>query len=119
MHALRSLHTETSWSEDNVEPAPIGAIINFVRIAVLECRSSAQVDLFKACAVLSLEKTMSLKAHADALAKCLPQALDARPVFFRPGVKSMSFDEAWLQRLATSIETRDTHSTDFLLRSRV
>jgi len=76
-------------------------------------------DLFEACALLSLDRNKSLNAHAEALMRCLSEALQHRAVLFRPGTSERSFDEDWLLQLARAVSTRDEASTTFLLHSRI
>ena len=84
-----------------------------------QCRAKARQDLFKACAVLSCDTSVAVTAYAETLMRCLSQALGKTPVLHRPGEAEVSFDEAWLLRLASAIAHDDTASTNFLLRSRV
>lgn len=95
------------------------AFLNHLRFVALECRAKARTDLFEACALLSLDKSASLRAHAEALVRSLPQALSKRAILFRPGVRERSFDEAWLVRLAEALHRGDDASARFLLHSRV
>lgn len=95
------------------------AILNQLRRAARDCRAAARADLFEACALLSADRGVAQRAHADALMKCLPQALGRRPKMLRPGVAEVSFDEAWIVRMATSAAQGDGDSFAFLLRSRV
>ncbi|MEO0692174.1 MAG: hypothetical protein AAFY90_04765 [Pseudomonadota bacterium] len=101
--------------------APKGgrAVLNHLRLVALGCRSAARADLFEACALLSTDKATSGTAFAEALMKCLPQALGNRPRMLRPGVEELSFDEAWLNRLIEAAQQGDADSFTFLLRSRV
>lgn len=94
-------------------------VLNHLRVIALGCRSAAQTNLFKACALLSNKENTARDAHARALVKCLEQAIAARPTFFRPGVKEVSFDEAWLIRTIAAARQGDTDSFSFLIRSRV
>ncbi|MEM9708098.1 MAG: hypothetical protein AAF871_04845 [Pseudomonadota bacterium] len=93
--------------------------LNRLRLKSLDCRAAARVDLFQACALLATDRETAWAAHAEALIKCLPEALGARPIFYRPGVRDISFDEAWLLRMATAASEDDDNSFEFLLRSRV
>jgi len=94
-------------------------LINHLRLVSLDCRASARTDLFEACAILSNDRNVARTAHAEALMKCLSQALGKAPKMLRPGVAEMSFDEAWLARLSDASRRRDDASMTFLLRSRV
>ena len=93
--------------------------LNTLRMIALECRAAASADLFRACAMLSNKEDTARDAHARALLKCLRQAVSTRPVFFRPGVEEVSFDEAWLMRAITAAQSGDGDSLSFLIRSRV
>jgi hypothetical protein len=109
-----------------VQPAPAVHIplewrgcLNTLRMIALQCRSAAHTDLFKACALLSNKEDTAKDAHARALLKCLRQAVSIQPVFYRPGVTELSFDEAWLMRAIMAIGGGDQDSFSFLIRSRV
>lgn len=93
--------------------------LNFLRFVALDCRAKARADIFEACALLSLEKSTSQVAHADALMRCLDQALGKRAVLYRPGTEETSFDEDWLLELGRAIARGDEQSTTFLIFSRV
>lgn len=93
--------------------------LNTLRLVGRQCRAKARTDLFEACAVLSTDKTVADVAFAETLMRCLSQALGKQPILFLPGEAEVSFDEAWLLQLASSIARADQSSTDFLLRSRV
>ncbi|QBF30467.1 hypothetical protein CFI11_04465 [Thalassococcus sp. S3] len=107
----------------NAEPIPVAAsllpLLNHLRLTALGCRCAARADLFEACALLSSDKGQARDAYAEALIRCLGQALDNPPLFFRPGVSEVSFDEAWLMRLVAAFQGDDTASAAFLICSRV
>ena len=94
-------------------------LLNHLRVVALTCRASARTDLFEACAMLSSDKTIARAAYSETLMKCLAQATGKRPVMYRPGAGEVSFDEAWLARLAVASAESDGDSFEFLLRSRV
>ncbi|MEM6566692.1 MAG: hypothetical protein AAF665_19735, partial [Pseudomonadota bacterium] len=71
------------------------------------------------CALLAVDRTQSIKAHAEALMSCLSQALGKQAVLYRPGTEERSFDETWLLRLAASLVGGDEASAAFLLHSRI
>lgn len=100
-------------------PAAVRTLLNQTRLAALSCRSAARMDVFEACALLSLERSVAAPAAAAALVRALPEALGDRPVFFRPGVETLSFDEAWLLRTIAARQGGDGDSLAFLLGSRV
>ncbi|MGR3467797.1 MAG: hypothetical protein ACU0CI_07935 [Shimia sp.] len=104
-------------------PTPVSddsrGLLNSLRLVALRCRCMRQQNLFEACAMLSGETGTAKEAHAVVLLRCLPQAIDKQPVFFRPGVEELSFDEAWLLRLIEAARKNDETSFAFLLNSRV
>ncbi|RBW41962.1 hypothetical protein DS901_14565 [Loktanella sp. D2R18] len=94
-------------------------VLNTLRVVALECRVAAQMDLFKACALLSTQPETARDAHARALIKGLRQATSRATTFFRPGTAEISFDEAWLVQALSAIKRGDGDSFAFLIRSRV
>ncbi len=94
-------------------------LLNHLRMTSLHCRTSRRTDLFEACAVLSSSETIAKNAYAETLMKCLSQAMGKAPELYRPGVKDISFDEAWLLRTTEMASRKDWQSFEFLLRSRV
>lgn len=119
MTALRLPH----MAETPPAPTPFGSgdlsCLNHLRRIALACRVKPRADLFQACALISTDPQSSRDAHAEALMRCLPEALARRPLMLRAGSPEVSFDEAWLIRLARSIACHDTDSTAFLLASRI
>lgn len=110
----------------HVAPAPkcesppwVTPLLTRIRLSALHCRVAARTDLFEACAVLSMDRETARTAHIEVLTRCLIQALGRRPVFYRPGVSEISFDEAWLMRLVETAANDDLASFTFLIRSRV
>lgn len=101
-----------------VAPAAAPAL-SHLRVAGLACRTAARSELFKACALLQIERTRHAGAFAAALVRGLPEAMGKRPVFLAPGEAEVSFDEAWLLRSIAAQRTGDHASFDFLIRSRV
>ncbi len=100
-------------------PAQMLDILADVRMAALSCRSAARTDVFKACALLSTTPKETRPVFADAFVRCLTQAWGAAPVFFRPGVPELSFDEAWLTSALRAAQAEDDASFTFLINSRV
>lgn len=94
-------------------------IVNHLRMVALQCRSAAYVDLDQACALLLAHPADANMRHAETLMRGFRQAVDRRPVFYRPGTAELSFDEAWLGRLFTSLQAGDDDSFRFLIQSRV
>lgn len=100
--------------------APVSApALSHLRLAGLACRTAVRSELFKACALLQIERARHADAFAAALVRGLPEALGHRPVFLAPGEAETSFDEAWLLRAMSAHRTGDCASFDFLIRSRI
>ncbi|MBY5935640.1 hypothetical protein KUV51_21705 [Tateyamaria omphalii] len=95
------------------------AFLNHLRFMSMSCRSKRRADLFEACALLHATRSASQEAHAEALMRCLAQALGKQPRLHAPGTVEMSFDETWLLQLGQAITTQDEGSVAFLLKSRV
>lgn len=119
MVALNKVEQQWEWPEATPIDRSKSAFLNHLRFTALGCRAKSRTDLFEACALLTLDRTLSLAAHADALMRCLDQALGQRAILFRPGTSEQSFDEAWLLQLATALCRKDEASTTFLLHSRI
>ncbi|WP_187430783.1 hypothetical protein ROLI_020140 [Roseobacter fucihabitans] len=94
-------------------------LLNRLRLVGMGCRVAAHTDLFEACALLSLDGEDAKRTYLGTFVKCLSDAVCKRIIWFSPGSREMSFDEAWIMRCLTSIQQKDTASLDFLLRSRV
>ncbi|WP_299550631.1 hypothetical protein [uncultured Tateyamaria sp.] len=108
------------------EPRPVWpvsaeafAFLNHLRFMSMSCRSKPRADLFEACALLHVTRTASQEAHAEALMRCLNQALGKPARVHAPGTLEMSFDETWLVQLAQEMSHQDEASIAFLLKSRV
>jgi hypothetical protein len=99
--------------------ARIDPLLDHLRSVARDARCKAHTDLFRACATLSRDRAEAFWAASEVLVRCLSQALGRRPVLLRPGEAEMSFDEAWLVRLARALEQGDAGSATFLLHSRV
>ena len=78
-----------------------------------------RTQLFEACALLHASGSQTVEAHAEALMRCLNEALGKRAKLHAPGVSEISFDERWLIQLGTATARGDELSLRFLLRSRV
>jgi hypothetical protein len=94
-------------------------LLTLIRQRVDASRSAARLDLFKACAVLSLREEASAHDFADAVARTLEQALERAPEWHGPEAGSVSFDEIWLLRLVERSIVCDSASVAFLISSRV
>lgn len=103
-----------------VASAPAGmGLLNELRFVAMNCRTKPQTNLFEACALLQTNRDRSRQAHAEALMRCLNEALGQNARLHAPGVSELTFDDAWLLRLGTAAADQDDASLSFLLRSRV
>lgn len=114
--------TSSVQPESNRAPniAPIAFdFLNHLRFVAMGCRAKPRADLFKACALLHFNRSDSVEAHADALMRCLAQALGKPARLHAPGTAELTFDESWLVQLKTAVANHDESSLSFLLRSRI
>ena len=118
MLPLRSDYETLPGQSENA-PAEASNLLNFLRFTAFSCRVKPRTDLFKACALLHVNRSQSLESHAEALMRCLQEALGKSPKLHAPGTAEMSFDEAWLVQLGDAIARDNQASIAFLLRSRV
>lgn len=102
-----------------VLPGEWRGVLNALRVVALQCRFAARTDLFEACALISNKENTGQDAFAQALFKCLREAVATKPVFYQPGTVELSFDEAWLIRALIATKQGDGDSLAFLIRSRV
>lgn len=100
-------------------PGEWRGVLNALRVVALDCRVAAHTDLFEACALISNTQDTAHDAFAQALFKCLREAVHHKPVFFQPGTVELSFDEAWLIRALMAAKQGDGDNLAFLIRSRV
>lgn len=109
-----------TWTDRKPTTSPEStAFLNHLRFVSMGCRAKPRTDLFKACALLHSDNVVSRSAHADALMRCLNEALGKPARLHAPGVDEMSFDEAWLVQLDAACRRQDNASLTFLLTSRV
>lgn len=99
--------------------AGLRAALNRLRLLALRCRAARRIDVFSACALLSLDRSEAARAHAAAFLRAIPQAIGKAPVFHIPGTAEISFDEAWILRLIQAIQAGEGDSIAFLIASRV
>ena len=100
------------------EPLPIRhpQALTLLRLAALDCRASARLDLAGACAVL--DPAAGEADLATLIARALPQVMRTRPQLLAPGSAGTSFDEDWLLAVADAIARGDRASERFLLARR-
>ena len=115
--ALRSQKPQGSFDVEVRHTS--GSLLDHLRHVARDARCKSYVDLFGACATLSVNSHVATQASSEVLVRCLSQALGRRPIMFREGERETSFDEDWLLSLARSIQREDQASTTFLLHSRV
>jgi len=112
-------HIQVEPRPDTKLPAEDAAFLDYLRSVALQCRAKPRADLFRACALLQADRTASRAAHADALMRCLTEALGQPARLHAPGVAELSFDERWLMALRRAIAGKDAGSAAFLLGRRV
>ncbi|WP_299044755.1 hypothetical protein [uncultured Tateyamaria sp.] len=95
------------------------AFLDCLRVTSMACRAKPRADLFEACALLHATRSASVSAHAEALMRCLNQALRKHPRLHAPGTDEMTFDEKWLVQLGQANVRDDDASMAFLLQSRI
>lgn len=88
-------------------------------MVAMACRAKRKTSLFEACALLHVDRLGTFSAHAEALVRCLSEALDSRAIFYRPGTQNLSFDEAWLMQVINCEARSDEASISLLLGSRI
>lgn len=114
------LHPSGTASASRRLPNDLRKLLNLLRFHAASCRASARLDLFEACAVLDpTAPSRTEDVHAPILLRVLGQALDAQPVFLRPGDEDVSFDEHWLIAVLSAVARADHDSFAFLVRRRV
>lgn len=119
MIPLRSEHWATPAPSSPAMSDGAGRLLNHLRFVATACRTKRRTDLFEACALLKVSRAATLEAHAEALMRCLAEALGTPARLYAPNAPDLSFDEAWLVQLARAIAHGDESSTAFLLHSRV
>ena len=100
-------------------PVEAFGLLNYLRFVALDCRAKPRTDLFEACALLHATKDRTQQAHAEALMRCIGQALGKPARLYAPGVTEVTFDENWLTQLGLASARQDTASVRFLIQSRV
>lgn len=116
------LKKDEFWDHSQPKPevsAEAFAFVNHLRFVAMSCRVKPREDLFEACALLHVSRSESQVAHAEALMRCLDQALGSKSRLHAPGVAEMTFDESWLMQLGLASARGDESSLAFLLASRV
>ena len=93
--------------------------INHLRFVAMACRVKPRTDLFQACALLHANRSDARTAHAEALMRCLGEALGKPARLLAPGTQELTFDERWLVQLGQAHLAQDLDSLRFLLASRV
>ncbi|MEM8870930.1 MAG: hypothetical protein AAGE38_11050 [Pseudomonadota bacterium] len=118
MVPLRLDHSAEAVPEQQPSPDAMG-FLNLLRFIAMSCRAKPRADLFEACALLQIDRSVSQEVHAEALMRCLNEALGKPARLYSPGVAEMTFDESWLVQLGLASVKGDKSSFNFLLKSRV
>ncbi|SCZ44822.1 hypothetical protein [Afifella marina] len=90
-----------------------------LRWFVLKSLLSSQTDLERACFVLAAEPDASLERFAIAFFRAMSSKARRQLVFYRPGTRNFSTDEAWLLRLMGAWRSGDEMSVRALISWRV
>lgn len=94
-------------------------ILDQLRAASMACRVLARTDLYKACALLTVDGENARRTFVETFVRCLSASIHKQVIWFSPGVVELSFDEAWVMRCLACIEADHSGNLDFLLKSRV
>jgi len=97
----------------------MSALLNHLRDVAMSCRAKRRTTLFDACARVQRDSSAAQTTCAEALMRCLDEILGHPARLLAPGTSELTFDEAWLMRMARSCALDDRDSLAFLLRSRV
>jgi hypothetical protein len=122
-HALtKSLPTGVPGHADDLAtfPQDIRKALALLRVTGARCRVMARSDLFRACAMLSADKSRAAEAVATALIRGLTGGGGLpRLRLYQPGANEVSFDELWLLSALAAANRGDSDSLTFLLARRV
>lgn len=118
MQPLRRESRHDSFQQSNSAAIGMG-FLNHLRFVAMDCRAKPKAKLFESCALLHGEKSAPKEAFAQALMRCLPEALGKPVRLLSPGCNETTFDEDWLMQLGQACSSGDSTSVRFLLHSRV
>lgn len=118
MECLRLEHVVDDTPARHLSAEQLG-FLNYLRFISMRCRAKPRADLFEACALLHVSQSACQEAYAEALMRCLNEALCKSARLCAPGTSELSFDEAWLVQLGCASARQDEASLRFLLSSRV
>ena len=93
--------------------------LNYLRFVSMGCRAKRKTSLFEACALLHADRNAEAEAYAEALMRCIGEALGKPAKLYSVGTTELTFDESWLTQLGLASARRDEASLQFLLKSRV
>ena len=93
--------------------------LNYLRFVSMRCRVKRQTSLFEACALLHVNRNAETEAYAEALMRCIGEALGKPAKLYSVGTIELTFDENWLVQLGIASARQDEASLQFLLKSRV
>jgi hypothetical protein len=118
MNSAKLARSPVKPAEPRID-ADCAGFLDHLRLVSMRCRAKPRTDLFEACALLKVARTEACEAHADALMRCLGDAVGKRVTLHSPGTQEISFDEAWLLQLGRALTKGDDASTAFLINSRI
>ena len=118
METMRLQHVVDDTPGNDLSAEEFG-FLNYLRFISMRCRAKPRTDLFEACALLHVSQSASQEAHAEALMRCLNEALCKSARLCATGTSELTFDESWLVQLGCASARQDEASLRFLLASRV
>ena len=113
--ALRHEHDHAAALDDADK-----LVLTMLRFIGARCRAMARTDLFKACAMLSDDRSRAVEAVCTALLRSFSGTGDMpRLRLYEVTSTEVSFDERWLLAALSAARRGDTDSLTFLLARRV
>ena len=90
------------------QAAAVPAAVARLRMAALACRAAP-----RAPGPQVVPPEAGAERLAAALAALLLEALEQRPILWRPGTEGLSFDESWIVALTQALERGDGTASGF------
>jgi len=103
---------------NTVDPATL-ARMDLLRKFEQESLLRSRDELDKACHMIAVDRTITLRRHALALFGALSEHAYRRMHFHLPGAKELSDSEVWLDRVLDAYRTNDTPQGRALIAWRV
>lgn len=104
---------------DTAPSSEVDPRLDALRRLASRSRLAPRADLDRACELLRVEPEQAAEAYALAFVRAAASGLGRPMRFHRPGVETMTFDEAWAMRLIDSLIADDLVSATFCLASRL